>query len=94
MADKQLKLIITGRVQGVCFRDYTVKEARRLGLGGWVRNLYDGSVEALAEGEEAVLRQLELWCWQGSPAADVSGVAATWGEAEGGLRTFSRRPNR
>jgi len=65
---------ITGRVQGVGFREWMVAEARRLGLAGWVRNRRDGSVEALLAGDEPAIGQLLIACRAGPPAAQVSGI--------------------
>ncbi|KQU64070.1 acylphosphatase [Aminobacter sp. DSM 101952] len=65
---------ISGRVQGVSYRVWTQREARRLDLNGWVRNERDGSVTALISGtEEAVASMLEA-CWQGPPGAEVRSV--------------------
>ncbi len=61
MALKQLQLMVRGRVQGVFFRASTQREARRLGLTGWVKNRADGSVEIVAEGEEIAIRELYGW---------------------------------
>jgi acylphosphatase len=61
-------------VQGVGFRYSTVREARRLGLSGYVRNLPDGSVEVVAEGEEQVLERLAAWLRRGPPGAHVRQV--------------------
>jgi acylphosphatase len=80
---KRMRLIVSGRVQGVCFRLYTVREASRLGLNGWVRNLRSGEVEVLAEGDEARLKDLEQWCRHGPPHAVVTGVASSYGDATG-----------
>lgn len=66
--------MISGRVQGVCFRAYTRDEARRLGLKGWVRNLADGRVEVLAQGDPGDLGRFESWCRQGPPHARVQEV--------------------
>jgi acylphosphatase len=71
---KRVRLLISGRVQGVCFRAYTRDEARRLGLRGWVRNLPDGRVEALAQGDPARIGAFESWCHQGPPHARVQQV--------------------
>ena len=65
MALKQLHLIVRGRVQGVYFRASTQREARRLGLGGWVKNRADGSVEILAG--ELVLEEAILALCAGRP---------------------------
>ncbi len=69
-----VRCIITGRVQGVFFRTSTEREAQRLGITGYARNLPDGSVEVLACGEVSALEQLQQWLWQGPPAARVSDV--------------------
>lgn len=68
------RLFVSGRVQGVFFRAFARDEALRLGLKGWVRNLPDGRVEILAEGDPGRLKELEAWCWQGPPYARVTGV--------------------
>ncbi len=71
---KRVRMFISGRVQGVFYRAYTLEEARRLGLRGWVMNLPDGRVEVLAEGEPDRLTRLKAWCWQGPPYALVRNV--------------------
>ncbi len=73
----RVRLRITGRVQGVWYRGATEAEARRLGVDGWVRNLPDGSVEALIEGEPTAVRALADWCRTGPPGARVRDVAAS-----------------
>ncbi|HKJ01163.1 MAG TPA: acylphosphatase [Longimicrobiales bacterium] len=65
---------VTGRVQGVGFRWFTRSEGRRLGLGGHVRNLPDGSVEVHARGPVLALEALERALLKGPPASRVSGV--------------------
>lgn len=62
---------VTGRVQGVYFRQSTADRARQLGICGWVANTADGAVEGLAAGDEAALGQLRDWLRQGPPAARV-----------------------
>ena len=74
MDNIRVRLIIRGRVQGVWFRGSTRREAFSLGLAGWVRNLPDGSVEAVVEGPEDRVRRLVSWCKTGPPAAKVSWV--------------------
>ena len=69
---------VTGRVQGVFFRQSTVEMTRPLGVSGWVRNLPDGSVEALFEGERALVERAVAWCRQGPPRARVDDLAVTW----------------
>ncbi len=65
---------VSGRVQGVSFRQHVQDQAERLDLDGWVRNLADGRVEVLFEGEEAAVRELAAWLEQGPSKAKVSGV--------------------
>lgn len=88
---RRLHLVIHGQVQGVAFRAYTMGEARRLQLDGWVRNQPDGTVEVLAEGPAESLSRLETWCHQGSPAAAVHDVEVQWLEFKGDLSPFSIR---
>lgn len=66
--------LVSGRVQGVFYRASTVERARQLGLSGWVRNRDDGDVEVVACGDEADLKQLEAWLWQGPAHAKVDAV--------------------
>lgn len=71
---RSVRLGISGRVQGVWYRGWTVREADRLGLDGWVRNRADGTVEALFCGPaEAVERMIEA-CRRGPPSAQVTAV--------------------
>lgn len=80
MTRKRVKLLISGRVQGVFYRHSARTEALRLGLDGTVRNLADGRVEAEAEGEPEALESFLEWCRQGPPGARVDGVDVTWAE--------------
>ncbi|AYC32168.1 acylphosphatase [Pseudomonas cavernae] len=66
---------VSGRVQGVSFRQYTEEQAERLELDGWVRNLPDGRVEVLFEGEEDAVRELAAWLERGPASARVEAVA-------------------
>lgn len=86
---KRVHLLITGLVQGVWYRASAEQEAQRLGLQGWVRNLPDGRVEALAEGPEAVLQTFIAWCHRGPQHARVEQVESNWGEATGEFSGFS-----
>ena len=72
-----VRVRIEGRVQGVWFRAWTVREASARGLDGWVRNCRDGAVEALFAGPEPAVRAMIALCWDGPPAARVSAVAET-----------------
>jgi acylphosphatase len=71
---------ISGRVQGVFFRDFTRRWAQNLGLTGWVRNVFDGRVEVVAEGEEEKLNLLLEKLKEGPPLARVDKVDVTWEE--------------
>ncbi|MBR0656452.1 acylphosphatase [Plastoroseomonas arctica] len=71
---------ITGRVQGVGFREWMVGKAQRLGIAGWVRNRRDGSVEALLAGDEPSLGQLLTACRAGPPGASVSAIEEDFAE--------------
>ena len=69
------KLIISGEVQGVFYRAWSISEARRLGLSGWVRNRRDGKVEMLIDGAEGALTEMIELCRRGPPAAQVAEIA-------------------
>lgn len=71
---RRVKLIISGRVQGVYFRYFTVRKAKELGVVGSVRNLDDGRVEAIAQADDAVLKKFIAWCHQGPVTARVDKV--------------------
>ena len=70
----RVRLLVSGRVQGVGFRDSTRQVAEQLHLGGWVRNLGDGRVEAVFEGPAAEVARVVAWCEGGPPGARVSRV--------------------
>ncbi len=76
MDKKCIHAIVHGRVQGVYFRDYTRREAQRLGVCGWVRNLIDGTVEVVAEGVPEDVDSLLSWLHKGSPMSEVTAVDA------------------
>lgn len=88
---QQAKLIISGRVQGVCFRAFAREEALRLGLTGWVRNVGEDRVELLLEGKREALDQFIVWAHKGPPAARVEHVCVEWGEAAGEIKNFEIR---
>ena len=68
---KRVRIFVSGRVQGVGFREYTRRKASGLGLGGWTRNLPDGRVEILAEGDPAAVGRLVEAVRSGPPQSDV-----------------------
>ncbi len=70
----KLHAFISGRVQGVFFRSSTRAKAEELGLRGWARNLADGRVEVMAEGDEESLKKLLKWLYKGPPDAVVKDV--------------------
>ncbi len=76
MADEErAHVFVSGRVQGVSFRDATRSQAEQLGLSGWVRNTHDGQVEAVFEGDPDTVRQMIEWCKSGPSSADVEDVS-------------------
>ncbi len=89
MADRaRVHLLVSGRVQGVAFRAYTVDEARRLGVAGWVRNLPDGRVEAMFEGGKRDVEEMLLWCRRGPKYSYVDHVEEEWLPYQGDLAEF------
>ncbi|CAH8313098.1 unnamed protein product [Eruca vesicaria subsp. sativa] len=75
-SSKTVRMVIKGRVQGVCYRNWTVENAEQLGLKGWVRNRRDGSVEALFSGPTQAVEEMQQRCRRGPPAAMVTGLEA------------------
>ena len=84
-----VRLRVTGRVQGVGYRAHAQAEARRLGLRGWVRNLPDGRVEALADGDADAVEAFVAWCRHGPSHARVDGVEVS--EEDSGETEFPFR---
>jgi acylphosphatase len=85
-----VNVTVHGRVQGVFYRDWTVRNARELGLSGWVRNQPDGTVAALLQGDEAAVRQMIERMRSGPPRAQVRGIDEKEGEVEE-VGDFNRR---
>ena len=85
------RIFVSGRVQGVGFRDWVVRTAQRSGLTGWVRNLKDGRVEIVAAGDEEALQALVDGCRQGSPLARVEHVEAFPASDEKPAKGFTKR---
>lgn len=82
------RLLISGRVQGVGFRESMCREAERLGASGWVRNRHDGRVEAVIDGKTEAIDALLRWAHRGPSAARVNAVEVE--EIVGGFTRFER----
>ena len=77
MSVVRVRAVVTGRVQGVFYRDSCRSQATRLGVRGSVKNLADGSVEVVAEGDRARVQELLAWCRTGPPRAIVTGITVS-----------------
>lgn len=86
--DARLSARVHGMVQGVGYRYFAVRQARKLGLSGYARNLADGSVELEAEGGEAELRELLRLLEEGPPGARVERLEPAWGTPAGQYTSF------
>ena len=84
-------VFVSGRVQGVFFRYETKRLAVRFDVCGWVRNLQDGRVEAVFEGDKASVERLVEFCKSGSSGARVTGVDVMWKEYRGEFEEFRTR---
>ena len=89
MKNVRARVIIEGIVQGVFFRAHTQKEAQQRGVSGWVKNRYDGTVEALFEGDQERVQALINWCHTGPPHARVDNVRVSWEDYTGEYSGFS-----
>lgn len=88
---KRVHIEVEGRVQGVGFRFECIRVATRLGLRGWVRNMVDGSVELVAEGEQEAVDQMTAWARQGPCGAQVSACRVTPETPTGEFESFEVR---
>ncbi len=88
--DRRAHAYVSGLVQGVAFRYYAQQKAQELGLAGWVKNLPDGRVEAVFEGDPESVREMIAWCESGPSSADVGDVAVE-DETPEGLPGFEVR---
>ena len=84
-------VLINGRVQGVFYRAFTRELASALGLSGWVRNLRDGGVEAIFEGDKRTIEQAIQQCYSGPPGSRVTNIDVTWEVYTGAESGFSVR---
>lgn len=73
---KRLRIVVKGLVQGVLFRAYAKRRANSLGLNGYVKNMQDGSVAIVVEGDDSAVESFLRWCKRGSPASRVASVDA------------------
>lgn len=85
---KRAELRIAGKVQGVFFRASTREQARAHGLAGWVKNMPDGTVNAVLEGPAEDVEEVVEWAHDGPEAAQVDDVDVQWSEPQGDLQTF------
>jgi acylphosphatase len=84
-------VLVSGMVQGVFFRSETQYEAKKRNVTGWVRNLPDGMVEAVFEGEEEKVKELINFCKHGPPGARVTSVDVRWEKYTGEFKDFEIR---
>lgn len=88
---KKAHVYVSGRVQGVFFRATTRKQARKRGVTGWVKNLRDGRVEAVFEGDEQKVKEMLDFCHEGSSSARVQDVEVDWKEYRDEFSDFEIR---
>jgi acylphosphatase len=81
-------VVFRGRVQGVYFRAHCAEKAEELGLDGYVRNMHDGSVEAVFEGDKSVIEMCIDWNRTSQPYARVEAIEVDWSEPQGDVRGF------
>ncbi len=86
---KRARVIIKGKVQGVFFRMETKRAAQRIGVTGWVKNKRDGSVEAVFEGDGALVDSIIKWCDVGSPGSKVEEKDVNWEDYQGEFGGFT-----
>jgi acylphosphatase len=88
----QTHVIISGRVQGVCFRWFVEEHANKLGIKGWVKNCYDGTVEAVLQGTKKSLETLISILHEGPPLSRVDSININWEKFSHLFDDFSIRP--
>ena len=88
---ERARVYVSGKVQGVFFRDATREKAEQLGLAGWVRNIPDGRVELLLDGPSEKVREMVRWCKEGPSHADVEDVDTEFEASAGDLEGFEVR---
>jgi len=86
-----VKIIVTGKVQGVFYRDSCKRKTTDLNITGYAKNMDDGSVEIIATGEKNNLISLVEWCWKGSQSSKVTSVDYNWLKTEKNFKSFQVR---
>lgn len=81
-------VFVSGRVQGVFYRQNTKRQAQNQGVKGWVRNLDDGRVEAIFEGEESAVKALVAFCSKGPNGASVTNITVNWEPFQDEFKNF------
>ena len=89
---KQVHMYISGFVQGVGFREYVKKQARKMGVNGWARNLIDRRVEIVAQADEELLKKFVKIASRGPFLAEVKSVSVEWQEPSEHFSSFERKP--
>jgi acylphosphatase len=89
MVKSRVKVIVKGIVQGVNFRYYAQRQAAKFNITGWVKNLPDGSVAGVFEGDEQDVEAMVQWCRRGPPSAQVTELIAQPEEYRGEFSSFS-----
>lgn len=85
---KRAHIFVSGRVQGVFFRQNALKKAKSLGISGWIKNTKDGRVEAIIEGEEEKINTMIEWLRVGPPLARVKNIEIIWEKAKEEFQDF------
>lgn len=85
---KRLHIFVRGIVQGVFFRQNTLMKAKEIGVCGWVKNLRDGRVEIVCEGDEESLKEIAAWCKKGPDGAFVLGIDMQWEDFKNEFKNF------
>jgi len=85
---KKAYIKVFGRVQGVFYRYSAMNKATEFGLGGWVKNIQDGSVELMCEGDEKDIEKMIAWCNHGPPGAFVEKADVIWENYSGEFKKF------
>ena len=91
MMNKRVRIIASGKVQGVFFRATTAEKARLLLLTGWIKNNKDGSIEGVFEGPEEAIKEIIEWCEEGPELAEVKDIKVKYEKYTGEFDRFERK---